>query len=157
MTPPIQPRVFYGGLFILVVGLFIATFLLNRSQYRASAASVGLSLNSILNQQTEILQGGIAQQEATLFSLHNTTATLDGQLFSVSPNSVVPAVTAELITTIPIREAEEVFAGTGRVLVRFSGTEPLARVMIEGADNSLVERFAERIAETIRKELADGS
>jgi phosphoglucosamine mutase len=56
-----------------------------------------------------------------------------------------------------IRDAEEAFAGTGRVLVRFSGTEPLARVMIEGADNSLVERFAERIAEAIRKELAESS
>ena len=41
----------------------------------------------------------------------------------------------------------------GRVLVRFSGTEPLARVMVEGHDITLVDEFAERIAEAIRQEL----
>jgi len=56
-----------------------------------------------------------------------------------------------------IREAEEAFAASGRVLVRFSGTEPLARVMIEGADGSLVELHSQRIAEAIRKELASGA
>ncbi|MGA2771583.1 MAG: phosphoglucosamine mutase [Bryobacteraceae bacterium] len=52
-----------------------------------------------------------------------------------------------------IRLVEEAFAGTGRVLVRFSGTEPLARVMVEGPDLEQVERFSERIAEAIRREM----
>ena len=58
-----------------------------------------------------------------------------------------PAVARE------IRRAEECFAGSGRVVVRFSGTEPLARVMVEGADAALVESFSTSIAEVIRKEL----
>ncbi|MGH9629587.1 MAG: phosphoglucosamine mutase [Bryobacteraceae bacterium] len=52
-----------------------------------------------------------------------------------------------------IRTAEESFGTTGRVLVRFSGTEPLARVMVEGPDLERVERFANRIAGAIRNEL----
>ena len=57
----------------------------------------------------------------------------------------VPAVAEE------IRRVEEAFAGAGRVLVRFSGTEPLARVMVEGPDLKDVESYSESIAETIRR------
>jgi phosphoglucosamine mutase len=52
-----------------------------------------------------------------------------------------------------IRLVEESFAGAGRVLVRFSGTEPLARVMVEGPDLEQVESFSARIAEAIRREM----
>jgi phosphoglucosamine mutase len=37
------------------------------------------------------------------------------------------------------------------VLVRFSGTEPLARVMVEGPSLEQVERFTARIADAIRR------
>ena len=53
-----------------------------------------------------------------------------------------------------IRLAEEAFAGSGRVLVRFSGTEPLARVMVEGPEIGRVKAGAERIAEALRVELS---
>ena len=56
----------------------------------------------------------------------------------------VPAVARE------IEHVETAFAGTGRVLVRFSGTEPLARVMVEGQDAQQVESFSARIADAIR-------
>ena len=52
-----------------------------------------------------------------------------------------------------IRRAEEAFAGAGRVLVRFSGTEPLARVMVEGPDLERVDTFSRSIAEAIRMEM----
>jgi len=52
-----------------------------------------------------------------------------------------------------IRRVEEAFGGAGRVLVRFSGTEPLARVMVEGPDLERVESFSASIAELIRKEM----
>ena len=52
-----------------------------------------------------------------------------------------------------IQLAEASFGGAGRVLVRFSGTEPLARVMVEGPELSQVEHFAERIASALRSEL----
>lgn len=49
-----------------------------------------------------------------------------------------------------IREIESAMAGTGRVLVRYSGTEPLARVMVEGSDAAVIETAAARIADAIR-------
>ena len=52
-----------------------------------------------------------------------------------------------------IARAEEDFGDAGRVLVRFSGTEPLARVMVEGDRQDRVERWANSIADTIRAEL----
>jgi phosphoglucosamine mutase len=53
-----------------------------------------------------------------------------------------------------IAECEAAFQGMGRVLVRFSGTEPLARVMVEGPDMGRVQYHTHRIAEAIREELA---
>ncbi len=43
--------------------------------------------------------------------------------------------------------------GSGRVLVRFSGTEPLLRVMVEGPEQGRIEALAGRIAGAIRAEL----
>jgi len=52
-----------------------------------------------------------------------------------------------------IRRMEAEFGDAGRVVVRFSGTEPLARVMVEGPKLDRVEHFAESIAAAIRNEL----
>jgi len=55
-----------------------------------------------------------------------------------------------------IRCAEAEFGDAGRVLVRFSGTEPLARVMVEGPRLDRVEHFAKSIAAAIQAELGGG-
>jgi len=52
-----------------------------------------------------------------------------------------------------IQSCETELNGSGRVLVRFSGTEPLARVMVEAADRDQVELWTGRIADAIRGEL----
>jgi phosphoglucosamine mutase len=41
----------------------------------------------------------------------------------------------------------------GRLDVRYSGTEPLARVMVEGEDEDLIEILAARVTSTIRKKI----
>jgi phosphoglucosamine mutase len=43
--------------------------------------------------------------------------------------------------------------GEGRIFLRYSGTENLARVMVEGKDKDTVESIAEELAEEIRKEV----
>jgi len=49
-----------------------------------------------------------------------------------------------------LSRAESRLAGAGRLLVRYSGTEPLLRIMVEGEDAVLVEQLAEHLAERAR-------
>ena len=52
-----------------------------------------------------------------------------------------------------IRAAEEELKDSGRVVIRYSGTEPLARVMIEAESDEAMKRHANAIADAIRAEL----
>jgi phosphoglucosamine mutase len=52
-----------------------------------------------------------------------------------------------------ISACERALGSSGRILVRFSGTEPLARVMVEGRDLAQVEDFGQRIARAIQDEI----
>jgi phosphoglucosamine mutase len=63
------------------------------------------------------------------------------------PIGAMPLVEREIAAC----EAE--FNGAGRILVRYSGTEALARVMVEGPGRALVEECANRIAAAIRREI----
>jgi phosphoglucosamine mutase len=61
---------------------------------------------------------------------------------------------AELPTVQQVaRETEEKLSDKGRLLLRYSGTEPLARIMIEGQKQSEIENYARNIAAVIRQEL----
>ena len=53
------------------------------------------------------------------------------------------------------REAERRLGDEGRLVLRYSGTEPLARVMIEGPDEATVRELAGRVAEAIRAAIGD--
>ncbi|BDS48600.1 phosphoglucosamine mutase [Rhodoluna sp. KAS3] len=53
-----------------------------------------------------------------------------------------------------VAEAEADLHGTGRVLLRASGTEPLVRVMVEAAEAGTAQSWAERIARVVEKQLA---
>ncbi len=52
-----------------------------------------------------------------------------------------------------VAEVEAELNGKGRVILRPSGTEPLVRVTLEGADRSQVESLAQQLADTVRSEL----
>jgi phosphoglucosamine mutase len=55
-----------------------------------------------------------------------------------------------------VTDVQHTLAGTGRVLLRPSGTEPLVRVMVEGQDATEVKRLAEQLAAVVRVAAAGG-
>jgi phosphoglucosamine mutase len=58
--------------------------------------------------------------------------------------------------TKAVGEIEHSLAGSGRVLLRPSGTEPLVRVMVEGEDALQVARLADDLAAVVREAAAGG-
>ncbi|HXQ74230.1 MAG TPA: phosphoglucosamine mutase [Pyrinomonadaceae bacterium] len=63
------------------------------------------------------------------------------------PLDQIPAVDAA------VRSVEERLSHKGRLLLRYSGTEALARVMIEGENQFDIEDYANRIADAIKQEI----
>lgn len=63
------------------------------------------------------------------------------------PLESIPSVAAR------IRDAEQELSDSGRVVIRYSGTEALARVMIEAESEEAMKRHADAIADAIRAEL----
>lgn len=64
-----------------------------------------------------------------------------------TPFEEVPAVQKALA------DAEQKLGGRGRVLLRYSGTEPLARVMVEGEDKALVKQLSEELVGVVEASL----
>ncbi|MCL2760692.1 MAG: phosphoglucosamine mutase [Desulfuromonadales bacterium] len=56
--------------------------------------------------------------------------------------------TAKVISSI-----EEKLGDKGRILIRYSGTEPLLRIMLEGEDKCQITAWAEEIAEAVKQSL----
>jgi phosphoglucosamine mutase len=63
------------------------------------------------------------------------------------PFEELPRVSGELA------DANDRIAQRGRILLRYSGTEKLARVMVEGEDAQEIDELANRLADVIREEL----
>jgi phosphoglucosamine mutase len=53
-----------------------------------------------------------------------------------------------------IADVERSLGPTGRLLIRYSGTEPLLRIMLEGQDQDQIRAWAEQIAAEVRTHLA---
>jgi phosphoglucosamine mutase len=70
---------------------------------------------------------------------------------SKPPLATLPAVSQA------VERWERKLDGRGRILLRYSGTEPLARVMVEGDDQPTIESVAQEIATAIRGELGRGT
>jgi phosphoglucosamine mutase len=60
------------------------------------------------------------------------------------PLSLLPDVSRMLA------EAEQTLGASGRVVLRYSGTEPLARVMVEAEREEDVERWTDSLAEALK-------
>ena len=62
----------------------------------------------------------------------------------------------EQIDNIPalLKDAETELKGQGgRILLRYSGTEPKARLLLEGRDNATLEKWSSKIAEAVKRQV----
>jgi phosphoglucosamine mutase len=57
---------------------------------------------------------------------------------------------------VRVRAFEGEMNGAGRILIRYSGTEPLARIMIEGADGERIAAMADELAGVMRARIGTG-
>ena len=55
-----------------------------------------------------------------------------------------------------IEAVESRLGDTGRVLIRYSGTEPLMRIMLEGQDQDEINGMANQIAELVQSTIGEG-
>ncbi len=75
---------------------------------------------------------------------------LNVEVSQKSPLEAIPGLQSR------IKEIEAGLDGRGRVLVRYSGTEPLARVMLEGDDRREIETLARELAGLIERAIGSG-
>ena len=54
-----------------------------------------------------------------------------------------------------VEKVESQLADEGRVLLRYSGTEPLLRVMLEGPQQQLVEQLCDEICGVVRDAMGE--
>ena len=52
-----------------------------------------------------------------------------------------------------MRQVRDKLGGDGRLVVRYSGTEPLLRIMVEGEDEGVVRAYGEEIADAVREHI----
>ncbi|UCG99784.1 MAG: phosphoglucosamine mutase [Deltaproteobacteria bacterium] len=83
------------------------------------------------------------------------------QVMKVFPQKLinVDVKTKPELSTIPeisqvIKDIEEQLADTGRVLVRYSGTQNMCRVMVEGPTREDTENYCKKIADVLREKLS---
>jgi phosphoglucosamine mutase len=80
-----------------------------------------------------------------------------GKLMKVFPQRLINIDVAEKPPVEEIAElqtavqaAEEELGDKGRVLIRYSGTQPMCRVMVEGPTDEMTDRLAETLADVVR-------
>jgi phosphoglucosamine mutase len=88
----------------------------------------------------------------SLAELASGLVTFPQTLVNVRVREKVPVETVGPVAAA-IGRVEHALGTRGRLLVRYSGTEPLLRIMIEGEDQASIQMWAEEIAEAVRSHL----
>lgn len=132
-------------------------------EMRKSSASLGGEQSGhILFPARATTGDGLLTALVVLDVVHRSGKTLGALLADLKnyPQVIVNVKVREKVPleTLPnvvaaIAEAEQALSGTGRVVIRYSGTEALARVMIEAESEQAMRHHADTIAGAIRAEL----
>ncbi len=107
----------------------------------------GDGLNTVVN-----LLSLLENKEGLLADFNDEVPNYPQVLYNIEVESKPPL--DELVETSKlIDEVESELGSEGRVLVRYSGTETLGRVMIEGSDEKEIKKHAIRISDLMQKEI----
>ena len=96
-----------------------------------------------------IFGGRSVEHRVSVASARTVAGALAGAGHQVVPLGIAPDG-----CWVDAATAERALGDRGRVLLRPSGTEPLIRVMVEGADEAQVTAIAERLADVVRDQIA---
>jgi len=89
-----------------------------------------------------------------LAELTSDVQKLPQTMINVPVNGKVSDLAGSGVINDAVRSVQDQLGDTGRVILRSSGTEPLIRVTLEGADKNQVNQLAAELAEVVRAELA---
>ena len=93
------------------------------------------------------------EQDRPLSELAGLLTPYPQELINVAVNHKKPFEDCPQIIEA-VKQAEAEMGSEGRVLLRYSGTELKARVMVEGKDAGLVKRLAAELADEVKAALA---
>jgi phosphoglucosamine mutase len=110
-------------------------------------ANTGDGLLTALQLMQEVVRTGKTLQE-----LAATMVRFPQVLINVKDVAKEKLSESTVIATA-VNSAEDRLGDSGRVLLRASGTEPLVRVMVEAASDSLAQEVAQHLAEVVKEEL----
>lgn len=101
---------------------------------------------------TALVFGEILAEASEAFSRLRTFKPMPQLLINEKVGSKPP------LETLPkyqqaVKEATKQLEGSGRILVRYSGTENLVRVMVEGAEEAQIRKIAEHLRDVLKQEL----
>jgi phosphoglucosamine mutase len=110
-------------------------------------ANTGDGLLTALQLMQEVVRTGKTMQE-----LAATMVRFPQVLINVK-DVAKDKLPGNLVIAAAVKSAEDRLGESGRVLLRASGTEPLVRVMVEAASDSLAQEVAQHLANTVKNEL----
>ena len=96
------------------------------------------------------------RKRSTLSELADVMESLPQVLRAVRVREKPPLEQLSGVETL-LDEIKAQLADSGRILVRYSGTEPVARVMLEGEDQKQLEDFAQRVCAEIDAAIGEGN
>src|SRR5439155_385689 len=123
-----------------------------QKKVRGSGASVGFAFGGDGVLSALVLLSVAAETGETLASLAACMQKFPQVLLNVKVGSKPPLETVQGLGE-RVAAFEQELGGNGRILLRYSGTEPLARVMLEGPDASRIGAMADELAGIIRRQL----
>ncbi|MBU2429336.1 MAG: phosphoglucosamine mutase, partial [Proteobacteria bacterium] len=95
----------------------------------------------------------MSETQESLSSLSSVMNVFPQVLMNVNVDASRPDFMKNKVIADTIKNIEEKLGSNGRVLIRYSGTQPLLRVMVEGPEQKMVEAYCEQICLSIKENL----